>query len=337
MYRMLICSFCPHIYNEVHHGFREAGCEVRVMPIGDEYESRTQLLIKHLIDEIEIFKPDLIFTYGWWKIGINIDEYLNTIKKKGIFHVWWSIDDPICFGEISRPVASKSDLAFTTVEELLPNYWEAGINAHLFVQGCPSHFKKVAPKEEYRHDIVLLANNYGQVSVETKDTKKTFNNFRLEGINNILKPLIDNNMDVMVWGRWWTSWDRAFIIPSKYYGHSLSASETAYVYGSSKIALGLQQVATSKTHLSVRTFEVLGCGAFHLSQYSQALEYYFKKGVHLEWSKSKEETLEIVQFYLKNENAREKIALKGQQEVHAKHTITHRAREALDIIRRYKG
>lgn len=103
-------------------------------------------------------------------------------------------------------------------------------------------------------------------------------------------------------------------------------------YSSAKIALGLQTMGNSKTHCSVRTFEIMGCGAFHLSRYSPALEYYFKKGIHMEWSKSADETLEIVKFYLSKERAREKIARKGQQEVYENHTILHRVRSVLDIV-----
>lgn len=62
---------------------------------------------------------------------------------------------------------------------------------------------------------------------------------------------------------------------------------------------------------------------------------FFRKGIHLEWSKSAEETLEIAKFYLKKEAARKRVALKGQQEVYEKHTLLHRTKYGLDVIKQY--
>jgi spore maturation protein CgeB len=63
--------------------------------------------------------------------------------------------------------------------------------------------------------------------------------------------------------------------------------------------------------------------------------HYFKKGVHLEWSVSPEETLALADYYLKHDGQREKIALEGQREVNEKHRLVHRARAVLDIMARH--
>ena len=246
------------------------------------------------------------------------------------FNIWWSYDDPVCLRDSSLPVAKKSDLTFTTAEECIPMYKKAGVTAHLFAHGCSPHHIKVSPEAEYAHDIVLLANNYN-----ISKNGFTGNPFRLKGINDVIRPLVDNNFDIKIWGRWWTQKDRAYILPDNFYGGVVPADEAPGIYSSCKIALGLQQVEHSITHLANRTFEILGCGTFHVCQYSKALEHYFKKGVHLEWSESSEETLEIVKYYLKHEDKRQKIALAGQEEVNKNHMLLHRANGALDIIKRY--
>lgn len=330
MYKILMCCYCPHIYNEINHGFIEAGCKVKDLYIGDEYTGKSDLLKKNLLREIDSFKPDMVFSYGWWKINIDIRDILDTIKRKGIFHIWWAYDDPVCFKDSSLPVAKRSDIVFTTVEECIPQYAGYGIKAFLMPHGCSPHHVRVAPKAEYMHDIVLLANNY---NIHSGDFNG--NPFRLKGIKTVLEPLAEGNHDLKVWGRWWTQTDRAFVLPERYYGGIVSSEEVPYVYSSCKIALGLQQVEHSRTHLANRTYEVLGCGTFHICQYSQAVEHYFKKGVHLEWSKSRDETLELVKFYLPLEAERQRIALNGQKEVFSKHLLVHRAKAALDIIRRY--
>lgn len=327
-----MCVFSPHIYNEIHHGFLEAGCEVRDIFIGEEFIKKFDSLETILSNAIDEFKPDFVYSYGWWKDIIDINAFLDVIKRKGIFHVWWSADDPICCGMVSLPAAKRSDLVFTPVEELIPEYSKYGIKAYLQPNACSPHHVKLPPKPEYRYDMVLVANNYSMRFVDEETRESIFYKFRIEGIHQILKPLVDEQKNLKVWGRWWTDFDRAYMLPTAFYGGILPAEEVPYVYASSKIALGIQQVATSKTYLSTRTFEVLGCGAFHITQYSPAVEYYFKKGVHLEWSQSPEETLELVDYYLAHDGAREKIALNGQREVDEKHRLIHRARAVLDTI-----
>jgi len=90
MYRILMCVFSPQIYHELHHGFLEAGCEVRNLFIGEELTNKFDLLETRLSQAIDEFKPDFVYSYGWWKDVIDIDVFLDIIKSKGLFHIWWS-------------------------------------------------------------------------------------------------------------------------------------------------------------------------------------------------------------------------------------------------------
>jgi spore maturation protein CgeB len=267
----------------------------------------------------------------------DIDAFFGAIRRKGVRHVWWSADDPTCCAISSLPAAINADLVFTPVEELIPIYAEYGVRAYLQPNGCSPHFMKLPPKDEYRHDMVLAANNYSMRAVDPETRKHIFYTFRVDGIHHILKPLVDARLDVKVWGRWGTDFDRAYLLPTAFYGGVLPPEEVPSVYASAKIALGIQQVGTSKTYVSARTYEILGCGAFHITQYSQGVEQYFKKGYHLEWSRSPEETLELVKFYLAHGDIRERIALNGQREVDAKHRLVHRAKAVLDTVAMHLG
>ena len=333
MYRVLMCVFNPHMYNEMQFAFMEAGCDVKNIGIGDEFTGKMDLLRKLLISVIDEFKPHFVYSYGWWKDIVDINEFLDVIRHKGVFNVWWSADDPICFGTVSLPAARGSDMVFTPVDEQIYEYSRYGIKAWLQPNGCSPRYVRSSPREEYRNDIVLLANNYNLRCVSEDTRNSIFYRFRLDGIKNVLEPLVENNINVGVWGRWWTDCDRAYILSDKFYKGILPADAVPGVYASCRIALGIQQVGTSRTFLSVRTYEALGCGAFHLTQYSPAAENFFKKGIHLEWSQSKEETLQLVNYYLSHSDEMEKIALAGQQEVEKNHKLVHRARSVLDVIR----
>ena len=96
MYKVLVCVICPQVYNEMILGFKEAGCEARELKIGIEYKDKPDKLEQDLSGAIEKFKPDFIYSYGWWKDIIDINVFFDIIKRKGVFCVWWSADDPIC-------------------------------------------------------------------------------------------------------------------------------------------------------------------------------------------------------------------------------------------------
>jgi len=329
LYKILICNFNPRSVNNFHRGFLDLGHEIKnyVCEGFNILNETVQQDLNHIIDS---FKPDFAFSYGYWKGRIEIDAFCDVLQKRGLPHFYWAFDDPECFEEISLPVARRCSQVFTTVVESIEQYKKNGVKARLLLHGCyPPDHKKVYFRGEYYHDLVLLAHNYN-----VKWDPDYFS-YRFNGINNIIKPIVDKNYDLMVWGLWWNEQDRIYNLPEKNYGSVMPYGKEAVIYSSTKIALGLQTVGDSKSQFSVRTFEVLGCGAFHLSQYSPAIENYFKKGIHMEWSKSPAETLELLNFYLNNYEARKKIAQEGQKEVYAKHTLIHRAQEAIGIIKKY--
>lgn len=329
MQRILFINFNPRSRKYIKYGFQDLGFDVAEYV--NEYENMCYSLLDSKLNElINTFKPDMVFSYGWWENLENVDSFSHTLKKNGIFHVFWATDDPPCFQNMSLPIGRKADLVFTTAEEYIMKYEENFVKAYLLPFACdPDHHKALAPVKEFQHDLVLLGHNYNVL------WNPQYFSYRLNGVNNILRPIVENGYDLRVWGLWWRASDRIYNLPEKNYGDVLPYENVPKVYSSSKIALGLQTVGDSKTMLSSRTFEALGCGAFHLSQYSPALETFFKKGVHLEWSESAEETLDIVKFYLQRDDARKKIARQGQQEVYARHTYKDRANLVMETVKNY--
>lgn len=328
MKTILFVNFNPRISKHLHIGFREVG--VKVAHYVNEFENMAYSLLENkLTSLIKSTGPDAVISYGWWETPELAESYCSAIKRWDIPHIYWATDDPPLFESMSLPIGTYSDVVFTTAAECIKAYNSNGVKAALLPFACcPRQHKRVVPSPRLRHDIILVANNYNIF-----DDPGYFK-YRLSGLENMVKPVAAGTYDFKAWGYWWRSPERIYNLPERYYGLHLPYRHTVRAYSSCKIALGLQSVGTSRTMLSSRTFETLGCGAFHLTQYSPALETYFKKGVHLEWSSSPEETIEIIEFYLKNESSRERIARRGQKEAYAKHTYAHRAREALEQLKK---
>jgi spore maturation protein CgeB len=185
----------------------------------------------------------------------------------------------------------------------------------------PSYHHRAAYDRAYSNDLVFVGNNYSRHPA------------RLQGINNILRPLAERGFDLKIFGNeWWLDEQNYFNINKKYYGGYLPNEKLPVVCASSKIVLGIHSVNNSLTMMSMRTFEVLGCGGFYLTQWTPAIENLFKNHYHLVWTKSADETIDLVKFYLDHPRERDKIALQGQQEVYAKHTYHHRANTIIEIL-----
>lgn len=162
--------------------------------------------------------------------------------------------------------------------------------------------------------------------------------FRARSLEILLYPLLEKEYDVLLCGR---DWERSVVF-RKYaltkvaYRGPISFEETFKVYKSAKIILNLQNQNVYPTQVTSRTFEILGAGGFQLTTRTPAVEKLFTHRRHLVLSDAPAETLELVDYYLQNEQERQKIAMSGQEEVLAHHTYRHRAETFLACLKKIK-
>ena len=83
-----------------------------------------------------------------------------------------------------------------------------------------------------------------------------------------------------------------------------------------------------------RVFEVPMSGGFLLTEYCEGLEDYFKIGEEIDCFNSKEEALEKINYYLRADDKREKIAAAGCKAAHMKHTWERRFSDIFRTIER---
>lgn len=311
--RILFTNDAPLIKYGLAKGFAKNGCQNKIISLCQIKKKEQEKKLKNIIEE---FKPDFIFTEGH-AVGIHQPSFFKCLKEMNIPLFYWAIEDPVHLNWISLPYAQHSTIVFTTAIECVEKYEKKGIKADTLLFACnPEFHKKTAIHHEYKHDLAFVGSNY---------------DIRYDAARQLIIPLIEKDYDIKVWGLWWQDKKRPVTIADKYYGGLLAYEELAKVYSSTKIVLGLHCDASSLTQSSMRTYEVMGCGAFYLSQYTKAHEHLFNYGQHLVWSKSKEETLKLVDYYLQHEKERKKIGLQGQEYVYKHHTYTQRAEKVLNI------
>ncbi|MGE5416965.1 MAG: glycosyltransferase [Acidobacteriota bacterium] len=307
----------PSIVHGLGAALAQLGHVVKIVDLGGLYNENHNALEELLTD----MKPDYVISSGGWG---KLNEILfPDLNEQDIPHIFWATEDPPYFKNLSLSYAHDSKYVFTTAAECIERYHQLSINANIMMFAClPSFHHQVAPNKNFMHDIIFVGNPYSQFKA------------RVDGTKNILMPLIGQNYDVKVFGLdWWIDKSSPLTIPERLYGSGITYEEMRTAYSSAKIVLGLHSVDTSSTMMSVRTFEVLGCGAFYLTQWTPAIENLFQNHKHLVWSKSSEETLELINYYLAHPIERSKIAKQGQAEVYANHTYIHRANDMLQVIK----
>lgn len=308
--KILFANTAPIVLYGLGPALADGGHEVRYVFLDNE---------PSLLPFIEEFQPHLVFNDGGTQRMHKLFPLLNEL---GIPHVYWAIEDPVCFDFLSLPYAQKSALVFTPCQESIPQYQQHGVQAHLLPFAChPAYHRRVPADPRFHHDLVFVGNNYN------------YHPARQKGIATLLQPLIDHQYNLMIYGNeWWLDPNQGYTIPPAFYGGYMANEDLPAACAAAKIFLGLHSVDTSQTMMSMRTFEIMGSGGFYLTQWTQAIEEMFVNHHHLVWTRSREETLDLVNFYLQRHDLREKIARQGQEAVYERHTYHHRARQMSPLL-----
>ncbi|MBO8158633.1 glycosyltransferase [Thermosyntropha sp.] len=304
----------PYITYGIAAGLKQIGEEVDIIPLWMISWDKQEEVLKKRLEET---KPDYIFTDGD-PPNLNWKAVYDSSRFFGIPLIYWATEDPLWFKEISILRSLPAEYVWTTAEELIPEYVKRGKKSELLLFSCnPDFHKKTLPNSDYICDIMFVGSNYEH---------------REKIARSMLLPLMERGYDIKVWGHWWLNQDKSFTINPKFYGGFIPYEKLPEAYSSAKIVLGMHLDDTSFTQTSMRTYEVLGCGAFYLTWYTKAHEHLFKKGIHLDWVKNSDEVIEKVEYYLHNEDIRNKIACEGQAYVYAHHTAAQRAYQLCSFL-----
>jgi spore maturation protein CgeB len=157
------------------------------------------------------------------------------------------------------------------------------------------------------------------------------NHYRHKSLEILIRPVIQNKLTTSFYGKQWNLIKPVLktSVPRKWIKGYLEYTEAHKVYSSSKIILGLQN---QRTQLTQRTYEILGSGGFLLTTDTDEIRRLFVPGRHLVTASSSEETVELIKYYLKHPDQREKIQKQGLQAVSA-HDYRHRAAYMIKTLR----
>lgn len=108
-------------------------------------------------------------------------------------------------------------------------------------------------------------------------------------------------------------------------------TEMPLVFNQSRINLNITMRPIA-TGLSLRLFDVCGCGGFLLTNWQEELPELYEPGTEAEYFGSVDELLDKVGYYLEHEDERAAIALAGYERTKAEHTYDKRIAEMIRVV-----
>jgi len=276
--------------------------------IGHQVYYLNQISADGLEQAIKTFKPDIFFDMGWDVEHSKVTrvEMLGSIlKQHNLYHAYFAEEDSLHFERWSKPYTAQTSPQFvlTRSQSCVAEYIGMGFQSMYLDVGCNPRFHRTVPLNlKYACDVSVVAN-----------AQLGWDIYRRQSIADLVLPLLDMPGQIRIWGR---SWDKL----KTYLGREspstaiwkgiISFVETPAIYSSSTINISVQSVADQ---VSSRTYDILAAGGFLLTSDTPGVTERLQPGVHCDVSKSSEETLEKVRFYLTHESLCNKIALAGQE------------------------
>ncbi|MEX1030829.1 MAG: glycosyltransferase [Paenibacillaceae bacterium] len=256
-------------------------------------------------------------------------EKVDSLRNHGYKTAVWFTDDPY-YTDWTITIAKRYDYVFTLELACVSFYREAGCQQVYYLPFATNSavFQPMQVNASYQSDICLIGTAFWN---------------RIELIDRLTPILL--NRKVIISGWWWDRLNNfSKLSNSIKLGHWMTPEETACYYNGAKIIINLHRsihddsinVNTSKKipPLSVnpRTFEIASCGAFQLSDFRPETDQLYSIGTEIVTFTSHNELKHKIDYYLRNEEERQSIALNGLARTRRDHTYHKRLSTMLSIL-----
>lgn len=147
---------------------------------------------------------------------------------------------------------------------------------------------------------------------ESLQSEVAFVGFWRPHLDSHIIPLIENGIDVKIWGSGWRRSSLRRSLAGQATFRQASNDEYPRILASTKIALCFLNRESRNTSTG-RSFEIPAIGAFMLGERTDEHRSFFEEGKEAEFFDSPEEMIEKTAFYLTHDEARRKIAAAGHR------------------------
>ncbi|MGG4343990.1 CgeB family protein [Paenibacillus lautus] len=263
------------------------------------------------------FQPDLVLALN----GVVLEaDTLKELRDSGFKTAIWFTDDPY-YTDWTVSIAPRYDYIFTLESNCVSFYRDLGCEHvyHLPFAVNPNVFYPKHVPTSYQTDICFIGTAYWN---------------RVELMDH-LAPILKNKK-VVISGWWWDRMQHYAQLSDKIkLGDWMTPEDTATYYNGAKIVINQHRSSDDDTinansrkvqALSVnpRTFEISGCGTLQLSDIRHDMSQLYSPGSEIETYGSYGELMDKIDYYLRHEEERQRIALNGLMRTRKDHTYHKR-------------
>lgn len=145
----------------------------------------------------------------------------------------------------------------------------------------------------------------------------------------LVRNVADRFATVVLGGERWADWG------VNYQGWADYEQQAAW-YSRAKIGLNYTMI-WDEVGVNYKVFEITACRALCITNYRRQLEDLFDLDREIVVYRTQDELIDKIDFYLKHDAERERIAEAGHRRTLTHHTFRHRARDILTILKRDFG
>lgn len=224
---------------------------------------------------------------GYWNSKLErsglLDIYLIRNKRTISFGYWGD-------GTMSLIKKTNVDIVFCSSIDAVKKFTALGVMAKFSPHPIDTNIFYPHKNIHKIYDWSFIGTNYGTTRQEHLD---------------ILKKAMPNNYVIYGQGH----------VPKV---RNVTFEQAANIFRQSKIVLNINDCKYMHLgrYFSDRVLMAMACGSFVLTTKQKYLDKVFKKEVHLDWYKDKNDLLNKIRQYLDDDEMREKIALTGSLVAH---------------------
>ncbi|MEM2011675.1 MAG: glycosyltransferase [Nitrososphaerota archaeon] len=244
---------------------------------------------------------------------------IATLVKRGYPTILWDIDSPnIDYGKYRSIVANKNVLLFCYSQGGVKIWREYGVEPIPLPLGADTSIFYPLGKSDATIDILFTGR---------------FLKDRIQGYQTFLYPLIKRfKKSVVLAGSGWEKVHaarEAYVLPNSHY------SRLNKLYNSAKVCLNIHrdQSRTCFGAINLRTFEILAARRLQIVDHVKGIDSFFINRQELIVVEDTSEIIEWVERVLYDQKEAARIANSGYRRINSEHTIRHRAKSVINILR----
>ncbi|WEK53346.1 MAG: glycosyltransferase [Candidatus Cohnella colombiensis] len=275
-----------------------------------------------------LLRPDAVIVLNGLHIfPANQVEQIEAIRRLNILTAIWFVDDPY-FTDDTMHIAPHYDYVFTHERACVPLYQSLGCTQvhHLPLATHSELFYPQAVEREYVHDICFIGTGFHN---------------RIQLFDQLAPYLKRKN--VVIAGGLWHRMRRYGLIANSIIPEGVRIEEAAKLYNGAKIVINVHRATDHRLErrnsrnwpgqsINPRTFDIGGCGAMQLTDYREELPDFYHVGTEIDVYQNARQLMELLDYYLTNENERTKIAARGYLRTRREHSFTSRVRRLLNTL-----